>query len=1057
MKKLLTIITVLMSLITFSQEKIITGKITDEIGAPLFGVVVVIKGTSIGKTTDFDGNYSINAKVGDVLKFLYIGMNTIEVVIDNQTSINFQMKKSSEELDEVVIVGYGSVRKSDLTGSVSTVKAEELVKSGTVSLDQALAGRASGVVVTSNSGQLGSGASIKIRAVSSLNGSEPLYVIDGVPMDNTSAGGIGEADLESSAISPLSMINPSDIESVEILKDASSTAIYGSRGANGVVLVTTKTGKVGKGVVTVDQEFGVTEITRFIDVLSANDFVILDEEAYRNDGNLIPRNESRLDSARAGNLQNNDWQRTIIRLGKTSSTSVNFSGGNEDVRYLVSTNYLDAEGIVDQTDYQRISTRVNLTGNLSEKLKIRTGINYSYVTSNQRAINAGTNSIRGASNAISRALRSNPTTGLLADDEDEGIELYTPQTALSANTYTNLLTQFVGSLSAEYNFTDALSFKTDFSFQNRNTAQRYYQLNILPRNIAEGGRARTGDIRRTKYTYTNTVNYKQKFGKDRVNAVLGQSIEGTESEGVYVSNFGFANDLLTYFDPGSATFNDPDRITYSETKLASFFGRVNYTFNRKYLFTLTGRFDGASKFAANNKWAFFPAAAFAYKLSSEKFMRKIKAIKELKLRVSYGTSGNQAIRPYESLGRYVSDLTPFDEQTTTIYYADQLRNDDLTWETTTQLDLGLDLNLYNNKIKASFDYYNKITDDLLFTGNKIPVQTGQTSFTQNFGSLVTNGFEASLNLNLFENDKFSWSINANMATGKTKIKDMASDNLFSGWNPGFISGGTQRLIIGEEVGTFFGYQRQGIAQFDDFQEFQGLTNQERIDKYNADPSAIYTFVNGYNGGLPISDLDNGLVGAQSRPGDQLYKDDDSDGSITGDDRTIIGQAQPDLTFGINNTFSFGNIDFSFFIDSQIGKDIANIENIRLLGFSEKQSLNVKLDRWTPENPSTIWPRVSGLNDNSEINVFSDRFVEDASFVRLQNITLGYNFDSELMGKLNLSSLRIYVSATNLYTWTDYTGFSPDVSARGSSATNLGHDNSSYPQGRLIRMGLNLRF
>ncbi|KJD35988.1 hypothetical protein PW52_05020 [Tamlana sedimentorum] len=1050
MKKLLIIFLVMLTFQAFSQEKSVSGSITDEEGQPLLGATVLIKGEAKGTVADFDGNYTLKAKPGNILVFSFIGSETKEITVSNQSTINVSLAKSDTILDEVVVVGYGSVKKSDLTGSVSSVKAEDLTKAGAVSLDQALAGRAAGVLVTQNSGEPGSGASIRVRAISSLNGSEPLYVIDGIPMDNTSASGLGDQDVESSSLSPLAMINPADIQSIEILKDASSTAIYGSRGANGVILITTKSGEIGKGVISIEQEYGITEVLNYIDVLKSNEFYILNREAFTNVGNeLTEENLVKLDSARAGLLPNSNWQKTITRIGTTSNTNLSFSGGNKDLRYLISSNYLNAQGIVQDTDYKRASTRVNLNANISEQFKVGTSINYSHVTSNQRAISTGVNNLRGASSAFSRALRSFPTTGLLADDEDEGIELWTPLTALEGNRYNNTLTQMIGNINAEYYFTKALSFKTAFSYQNRNTAQRYYQLDIFPNNVAEGGRARTGDSRFTRSTVTNTLNLRKRLGRGtNINAVLGQSIESSESEGIIVSNYGFANDLLTYYDPGSATFYDPDRVTYTKTTLASFFGRINLTLNRKYLFTVTGRYDGASKFAANNKWAFFPAAAFAYKLSEENFIKDSDFINEMKLRVSYGTSGNQAIQPYQSLDQYASGLTPFNEASTTIYFASQLPNDNLTWETTTQLDLGLDLGFLKNKFRATFEYYEKITDDLLFTGNRIPVQSGFTTFTENFGSLETNGFEASVNANIINNPKFSWTLNANAATGKTIVRDMASDYLFSGWNPGFISGGTQRLIIGEEIGTFYGYKRTGIAQFDDFVEFQGLTDQERIDMYNADPSATYTFVDGHDRGYPTTDVSH-------RPGEQLYEDVTPDGSITEDDRTIIGQAQADITFGINNSFKIGDLDLSIFIDSQLGRDMAVVQNTGLLNFTGRQGLSVTQNRWTPENPSTIWPRVD--QNNATNLLFSDRYIEDASFVRLQNVTIGYNLPKEITDKLNISALRIYASGTNLHIWSDYTGYSPDVSLRGSSTTNLGHDNAGYPAGRVIRMGVNLKF
>ncbi|MDW5290118.1 TonB-dependent receptor [Formosa sp. PL04] len=1042
MKKLCTFILLVFSSLLYAQNTGISGTIKDNTGMPLAGATVILKGTAKGAVTDFDGEFTIDVPdpiASKKLEISFIGYKGQTVTLNDKTRLYLTLEPDNESLDEIVVVGYGTVKKSDLTGSVSTIKAEEIAVNGAVGLGPALAGRAPGVLVTSNSGEPGSGASIRIRAVSSLNGSEPLYVIDGIPMDNTNTESLS-SNFQSDQVSPLSMINPADVESVEILKDASSTAIYGSRGANGVVLITTKKGKTGKGVITILQEFGITEVANYIDIMDGNEYYQMGREAYVNAGNILSADMVvKLDSARAGQLRSTDWQKSIMQTGYTSNTDVSFSGGNEDVRYLMSTNYLDVEGVIPGSGIKRASTRVNVTGNMSKKFKVTTNINYTQTESGQ------TNNA-----AASRALRVSPLNG--ASDYDDGTDetLLTPATQISSLEVTNLMTQFLGSLTAEYDFTDYLSFKMALSHQNRNSAQRYYQYNRLPENAADGGRARTSDNRTTASTITNTLNFNKNFGKSNLNAVLGQSTEDRETEGIRVSNFGFANDLLTWYDPGAATFYDPDQVSYIETKLLSFFGRVNYSINNKYLFTLTGRYDGASKFAENKKWAFFPAAAFAYKISNENFMKEIEAISEMKLRLSYGTSGNQAIAPYKSLDQYESNLVGFNEQTFAVYYQNQLPSPDLTWETTTQLDVGMDFGFLKNKFTLSLDYYRKVTDDLLFPGIDIPVQSGQYTKTQNYGSLETNGFEVAFNARIISTNKFTWTLNGNLSTGKTKVKDMAADYLFSGWDPGFISGGTQRLIIGEEVGTFFGYKTDGISQFDDFVEFQGVSDEDRIAVYNANPAANYTYVDGYNRGYSAT--------GRQRPGEQLYEDVTEDGTITGDDRRVIGQAQPDLTFGINNSFTFGGgFDFSFFIDSQLNKDLVLVQNYGLLDFNGSQGLDVVLNRWTPENPSTTYPTMNSGNGNVNVNLFSDRIIEDGSFVRLQNITLGFSFPNDLTNKLKISSLRVYASATNIAMWTNYTGYSPDVSLNGSSATNLGHDNARYPASRLIRMGVNLKF
>lgn len=1029
----------------------ISGKIIDENGQGLPGASIVVSGTTLGTTTDLDGRYKLNVPEGAVLTITFVGYAAKEIQVGNQKIIDVQMELDAEQLEEIVVVGYGAVRKSDLTGSVASVKAEELTQLGAISFDQGLAGRVAGVTVTSSSGAPGSGAAVRIRAVSSLNGSDPLYVIDGIPLEVSSSPGLGQQDVEGASLSPLAMINPSDIKSVEILKDASSTAIYGSRGANGVVLITTKKGEVGQSKVSIDHEYGVTEVIRFVDVLEANKYTILNREAAFNAGTVLTMADTlRLDSARMNLIPSSDWQRTILRTGKQSSTNLSFSGGSKDVRYMISGNVLNSKGVVERSDYKRISGRANVDANISNNFKAGVTLNYTHVTSNNSSINTGVNSLRGATSALTRATSSNPTTGIPADDDVDNDELWTPLISINANRFNNLLTQFVGNVYADYKFMDGLSFRTALSYQNRNTAQRYYQFNIIPEGVAEGGRAKWGDSRNTRATVTNTLNYLNDFGQHRFNVVLGQSIEESENESLRISNFGFANDLLTYYDPGSATFQDPDITNFSENKLSSFFGRINYTFANKYLFTLTARYDGSSKFAANHKWAFFPAAAVAYRLSEESFIKNLGVVSTLKLRASYGTSGNQAISPYQSLDQYASGIQPINEVNQTIYYVSQLPNPDLTWETTTQTDVGIDFGFFDEKLSGTVEYYKKTTDDLLFQGNRIPVQSGFSTYTENGGTLLTDGVEASLTGYVVTKPNFTWTITGNVSTGKTVVQDLKSDNLFSGWSPGFISGGSQRLIIGEEVGSFWGLKEVGISQFEDFQEFQGLSREERIELYNSDPTAAYTLVDGYDyaGGLP---LDNSRL----RPGEQLYFDVDGDSLITNDDYTVVGNAQPDIIFGITNNIKYKDFDFSFFIDGKYGQDIANLVNFNLLNFTGGQALEEIMDqRWTPENPSQLYPRLDSSNGRAQM---SSRVIEDGSFIRLQNVTIGYNLPSKLLDKIRASRLRVYLSATNLLMITDYQGYSPDVSIRGNNATNLGHDNGAYPLARLVRLGVNVTF
>ena len=1052
MKNILIVLTVMVCKLSLAQT--ISGIVTDKNNLGIPGVTVQIKDTNIGVVTNFDGKYTIKASSDDILVFSFIGTETQEIPVNGDTIINVTLIESAEFLDEVVIVGYGTVKKSDLTGSVSSIKAEDIIKQGAISIDQALAGKASGVQVTQGSGVPGSGASVKIRGINSMQGSEPLYVIDGIPIDNTSLSPIVAEQESSSQISPLSMINPSDVASIEILKDASATAIYGSRGANGVVLVTTKSGSLGKGRINIDSENGVMELPTKINLLNSNNYWVLYNEARINAG------EPGIDPDLLLSAQNNllptyNWQDIVFQTGTTSNHNINFSGGNKDLKYLLSTNLFDGKGIVKQTDFNRISSRLNLDANINSKISVGSRLYFANINSNQRSTTTNFNANTGTNSLIMRALVTSPYADFDSDFDEEGVEYYTPIEALEGNLYENVISMFIGNVFAEYKISDGLSFKSNFSFQDRNTNQRFYQKNNLPQAYSRSGWAKTNDSRVNVFTNTNTLNYIKNIRKHNFNAVLGQSIETFKFSSLMTSNAGFENDLLLFYAPNTAEFNDPDLLSYSDSKLVSFFGRVNYSYENKWLLTLTGRIDGSSKFAENNKFGFFPAIALGYNISKEDFFQDIEGISNLKLRLSYGLSGNQSIQPYQSLDQLASDTQGFGdgnggETLNPIFYNSQLANKNLKWETTTQKNIGFDLGLFNNSVEINFDYYNKDTNDLLVVGNRIPSHSGFTTMTENLGLMRTKGIDLGINAFLISNENFSWKMTGNFSKSETKIIEMGADYIESGYNNGWVSGGTQRLIVGEELGVFFGYKTAGISQFDDFQEFQGLTEQEKIDLYYSNPSATYTYIDGYSGGVPRST-------SHYRPGEQLYADLNEDGILSEEDRGVIGHAQPDFYFGINNSFAIGNLDFSFFIDGVIGQDIANVMNFRLMDFSWGQKLESSVSRWTPENPSSEYPRVDAGNFGAPAFRFSDRFIEDGSYIRLQNVTLGYTLPKSISDKLKLDLLKIYISGSNLLTISDYSGYNPDVSLTGNNTQQMGHDSAGYPLARTYRLGVTLKF
>lgn len=1055
MKKITLLIAAL--LIVFSslnaQKRALNGTVSDETKEPMVGVTVLIKNSSFATMTNSNGEFSIpNVTSQTILEFSFIGYQKKTVLVGDKAILHVIMETKQNELNDVVVVGYGTMKKSDLTGSIASVKADDITKSGNISIDQSLAGRVSGVIVTQGSGTPGSGSSIIIRGASSMRGSDPLYVIDGVPIDNTSLSPMQGGQEAAGNLSPLSLINPSDIESMEILKDASATAIYGSRGANGVVLITTKTGKTGKGKIEVSAEYGIAELPHQIKLLNASEYYQVLYESKFNTNSTITVSPSLLDSARKGLIHGTNWQDVIFRQGITQNYNINLSGGAKDLRYSIATNLYDAKGIVKKSDFQRVSSRLNLDGKVNDFTDFGAKIAYSFINSSLPSTTTNFDATKnsGANSIIQRALQMPPNLGLDADSYANDVVAYTPTVALEADNYLNEISQFIGSAFLKFSISKDLSFKTDFSYQIRNSNQRYYQNNILPTAYSRGGWAKTNDSRVRLFSNTNTLSYNKLIKNNKIDVVLGQSLEWYDNEAILTSNYGFSNDLLTYYAPQTATFMDPDSYQYSDSRLVSFFSRINYTYKDRFLFTFTGRADGSSKFAINKKFGFFPAIAIGYRLSEESFIKKLEFISNLKPRLSYGLSGNQALTPYQSLDQLTGSMMSFGNGTGgetlyPVYYANQLPNANLQWENTTQLNAGLDIGLFDNKLTATIDVYNKRTNNLLVVGNQIPAQSGFTSFTENMGLLGSNGAEIGINAVLLAKKKFNWEMGLTLSTGKTKVLAMGSDYIPSGYNMGWVSGGTQRLIVGEELGSFYGYKTAGISQFEDFQEFTGLSKQEQIDLYNKNPMAVFTPVIKSNGDKVIAE----------RPGEQLYEDVVKDGVINSLDRKVIGHTQPDLVFGLNNTISVHDFDLSFMIDSQIGQEVCNVTNFQLLAFNGRQQLATVLNRWTPENPSTTYPRLNALNNGAPAFVFSDRFIEDASFIRLQNVTLSYNLPKKITAKLGLSKFKIYVSGTNLFVLTNYSGYNPDVSLNGSNTQQMGHDNSGYPVPRTFRLGLNV--
>lgn len=1012
------------------QERTVTGSVVAEDGGPLPGVNVVVKGRNIGTVTDVAGNYNISIPDGSVtLVFSFIGYTVQEIVVGNQSTVNVTLSPSVETLSEVVVIGYGTVKKSDLTGSVSSIKAEELQAVPTTSFDQALQGRAAGVQVMQTSGQPGAEASIRIRGVSSISaGNEPLYVIDGMLInsnteDVTAGGGVGP---NSPRLGPLAAINPNDIQSIEILKDASATAIYGSRGTNGVVLITTKRGKRGTNNIDFDTYYAVQEPTTKIDLLNAAQFAEFVNDARINAGQTpVYVNPANLGAG-------TDWQDEIFRSAPMQNYQLSFSGGDEKTTYLVSGGYFDQQGIILNTGFKRYSFRTNLQRNISDKLIV--GTNFSYALTRGKSTNTGLQLINPG--VVGAALLMNPilpvynpsVEGGYTYENDRGTIIGNPVAEAKEHTALNTGSRVLGNVDARYKIIESLEFKTSFGIDAVTTKEQSFAPYWL--KAAEGSRGEAGIVNLEAFTWLNenTLTFDKNIGADdHLNVVVGYTLQE-------FTNQQLANFVFDIPDPRMGYHNlrigrNPQPPSNSELRwsMVSYLGRAQYELNNKYLFTVTGRVDASSKFSRNNQYAFFPSGAVAWRISEESFMQDVEFISDLKLRSSIGIIGNQAIAPYASLslvGPYGEGV--FNNGSDYVFYQSSqpvsYSNPNLKWETTRQFDVGLDFGLLENRIQVTADYYRKYTYDLLLS-TPIPITSGFSQTLLNVGNIRNQGWDLEVN-SVNTTGAFKWNTAFNISRNRNEVTELATDNDV------YLPGGLL-LREGESIGTFYGYQFDGIFQSDEEAEASPVFADQKVMPGNVN---------------------------RARAGDRKYRDMNDDDVINEQDRTTIGNALPDITWGLNNNLSFMNFNLSFFIQASHGNDMANLNRLALENTRGVNNVSAEagLNRWTPDNPSNRYPRALA-NRTVDVGTFSSAIVEDASYVRLKNVTLAYDLPQSILGRVKARKLRVYVSGTNLITLTDYSGYDPEGSSFGTATTLPGVDQGRYPQAKTFLVGLNIGF
>lgn len=1009
----------------FAQERTVTGKvISAEDGLPIIGGNVLLQGTSTGTVTDFDGNYEITVPGDDaVLVFSYTGMSSQEVVVGDRSVINITMQTDAQLLDEVVVVGYGVQKKSVVTGAIASVTAEEISQTPVLRVEQALQGRTAGVQVTSSSGQPGDALTVRIRGAGTTGNADPLYVVDGLPV-----GGID-------------YLNPGDIESIEVLKDAASAAIYGARAANGVVLITTKSGQAGKIQVNYDGYYGVQDPWRKLAVLNAREYAVIQNEAAAASGFSIP-----FDNPEALG-EGTNWQDLLFNENAPlTNHQLSITGGNDRSTFAGTLSYFSQEGIVggDKSQFDRYTARVNSTHKIGERFTF--GENLSFTHIDRRSID-GNNEFGGP---LMSTLNIDPITPLYENDpdrlatydpravtDDEGNvyaispyatqEVVNPLARLEVTNGRYKLDKIVGNVYGELEILKGLNLKSSFgidlAYGGGDNFRPVFFLNAA--QISNESRVDKNIDRWFNWIWENTLSYQKDFGAHNLGLLLGttaqefnyENIAGGKSNTVF-SDFENAY-LNTATNEESATIGGGA----AESSLLSYFGRVTYDFNDKYLFTAIFRVDGSSRFGENNRFGFFPSLSAGWVMSEEPFMQDVDFIDFLKIRASWGQNGNQEIGNYRwastiatGAGYSFGDGTLF----TSGALPSSVPNPDLEWETSEQTDIGIDLRFMDGRLTFTTDYYVKETKGLLVDA-PIPGIVGNNAPTVNGGNVENRGVEFALGYrNKLSDFNYSLSVNASYNENEVTAINNAEGVILGA---GFSTYGTvSRAAIGFPIAYFWGLRTDGLFQ-----------NEAEVESYTSGSG--------------------GLIQPDASPGDIRFVDLNGDGTINDQDRTIIGNPTPDWTFGFNLGADYKGFDLNLFVQGASGNEIFN--GTRRHDLTSANMPARFLNRWTGEGTSNDIPRSTVSDPNGNFSKISDFYIEDGSFLRVKDLQVGYTLSANALRFLNMAKVRLYVAAQNLLTITDYNGFDPEIGAR--SSLDIGIDRGIYPQARSYRFGMNVTF
>ncbi len=1019
-KAILALLVFMYSFASFAQGLQVKGVVTSaDDGQPIPGVSVVVKGTTTGIITDIDGNYSVNAKNNSTLVFSFVGMKTQEIPVNSKTVINVVMATEQTDIDEVVVVGYGTQKKSLVTGAISKVSNEDLKKSSDMRVTQALQGKTAGVVISSNSGQPGDQVSIRIRGIGTNGDAEPLYIIDGLPMSGSGTD----------------ILNSNDVESIEVLKDAASCAIYGARGANGVILITTKNGKKDtKMTVSYDGYYGMQNPWKKLRLLNSQEYMMLTNEAAMN-GGLSPKFSA---AQIAENTVETDWQDEMFNYNAPKQNhSISLNGGNEKLSYSSSINYFNQEGIVakGKSKYEKFGYHLNTTAEFGF-LKLGSNLNLAYI--NSRGIETNTHFGVGLGQAINMPpiVPVKYADGSWATPEDYGIglqEITNPVAMLDKVNSNTKTSKIVGGLTAEIDFNKinpalkGLTFKSSYSGEmalvNYRNYNPYYYLDAMHFTITD--KVSHNMNLYSRWNFENVLTYDKTIDIHHFTLMAGttafkdmhESLSGEKSDVIF-DDFEHA-----YLDNATNPLSASTGGTYAEHTVASLFGRVNYDLKDRYMLTATIRRDGSSRFGSENKYGYFPSVAGGWVISKEDFMSKYSAIDLLKLRASWGQNGSENIGNFGYTSIIGNQNIYYFGDSKTQYNGTQptrIANPSLKWETSEQTNVGLDLATLGSSLRVTLDYYVKTTKDWLVTA-PVPMLVGNSAPIINGGSVRNSGFEGEVSYKK-QFGKLYFNASINGAYNKNEVLDIQNaEKRLQGGDGGFGQSGVLYAAVGTPMGVFYGVKTDGIFQ-----------TQEEVNTYVGTTGS--------------------KIQPNAKPGDIKFIDANGDGKISDADRVTMGSPYPDFTGGLNLNLEYKGFDMNMFIYAALGQEV--YDATRRYDMNGTNYRADWLNRWTGPGTSNYYPRVTFVDDNQNMKTVSDFFIHDGNYVRLRNITLGYTLPKNMTEYLKIKNIRFYVTAENLLTFTKYKGYDPEI---GGGVFSNGIDHGIYPQARTVIGGVNITF